>query len=124
MPGYGLIGAQWGDEGKGKVVDYLAERAQWVVRYAGGNNAGHTVINEQGSFSLHLVPSGIFRNHVSCVIGNGVVVDPDVFLSEIEALTARGIDTKKIYLSDRAHLIMPYHVLLDKLEERIGEMIR
>ena len=118
LPGYGLIGAQWGDEGKGKVVDYLAERAQWVVRYAGGNNAGHTVINEQGSFSLHLVPSGVFRNHVSCVIGNGVVVDPDVFLSEIESLTARGIDTTKIYLSDRAHLIMPYHVLLDKLEEK------
>ncbi len=118
LPGYGLIGAQWGDEGKGKVVDYLAKRAQWVVRYAGGNNAGHTVINEQGSFSLHLVPSGIFRNHVSCVIGNGVVVDPDVFLSEIEALGSRGVNTQKIYLSDRAHLIMPYHVLLDKLEEK------
>ncbi len=118
MPAYALIGAQWGDEGKGKVVDYLAANADWVVRYAGGNNAGHTVINDEGKFSLHLVPSGIFRSTVKCVIGNGVVVDPDVLLEEIGGLTKDGVDTSRIYLSDRAHVIMPYHVLLDGLEER------
>ena len=117
MSANALIGAQWGDEGKGKVVDYLAAKAQWVVRFAGGNNAGHTVINSMGEFSLHLVPSGVFWPHVSCVIGNGVVVDPDVFLGEIEGLRSRGVDTSRIFLSDRAHLIMPYHVLLDGLEE-------
>jgi len=117
MPAYALIGAQWGDEGKGKVVDYLAAQAQWVVRYAGGNNAGHTVINEDGTFSLHLVPSGVFQPQVSCVIGNGVVVDPDVLLGEITDLQSRGVDTGRIFLSDRAHLIMPYHIRLDALEE-------
>ncbi|MCZ6866216.1 MAG: adenylosuccinate synthase [Chloroflexi bacterium] len=117
MPAYALIGAQWGDEGKGKVVDYLAAQAQWVVRYAGGNNAGHTVINEDGTFSLHLVPSGVFQPQVSCVIGNGVVVDPDVLLGEITDLQSRGVDTSRIFLSDRAHLIMPYHIRLDALEE-------
>ncbi|MQF69523.1 adenylosuccinate synthase [SAR202 cluster bacterium AD-804-J14_MRT_500m] len=118
MPAYALIGAQWGDEGKGKVVDYLAANADWVVRSAGGNNAGHTVINDAGKFSLHLVPSGIFRTNVRCVIGNGVVVDPEMLLQEINGLSEAGVDTRKIYLSDRAHLIMPYHVLLDQLEEQ------
>lgn len=118
MPAYALIGAQWGDEGKGKVVDYLAANADWVVRSAGGNNAGHTVINDSGKFSLHLVPSGIFRTNVRCVIGNGVVVDPEMLLQEINGLSSASVDTTKIYLSDRAHLIMPYHVLLDQLEEQ------
>ncbi len=117
MGAYALIGAQWGDEGKGKLVDYLASQAQWVARYAGGNNAGHTVINENGSFSLHLVPSGVFQPGVTCVIGNGVAVNPDVLLEEISGLKARGVDTSRIVLSDRAHLIMPYHVSLDALEE-------
>ena len=117
MPAYALIGAQWGDEGKGKVVDYLADQVQWVVRYAGGNNAGHTVINEGGTFSLHLVPSGVFRPQVSCLIGNGVVVDPDVLLEELSELQSRGVDTSRVFLSERAHLIMPYHILLDQLEE-------
>ncbi|MBM3925586.1 MAG: adenylosuccinate synthase [SAR202 cluster bacterium] len=117
MPAYGLIGGQWGDEGKGKVVDYLANQTHWVVRYSGGNNAGHTVINEKGSFSLHLVPSGVFRPNVSCVIGNGVVVDPDVLLHELAQLEDRGVDTSRVYVSDRAHLIMPYHILIDGLEE-------
>ena len=118
MPGYAVVGGQWGDEGKGKVVDYLAERADCVVRYAGGNNAGHTVVNENGEFSLHLVPSGIFWAQATCIIGNGVVVDPDVLLREIEGLESRGVDTSRLYVSERAHLIMPYHVLLDRLEEK------
>ena len=118
MGAYALIGAQWGDEGKGKVVDYLASKAQWVARYAGGNNAGHTVMNEGGTFSLHLVPSGIFQPEVSCVIGNGVVVNPEVLLEEIRGLSERGVDVSRIYLSERAHLIMPYHVQIDALEEK------
>ena len=118
MPAYGVIGAQWGDEGKGKIVDYLAERANWVVRFGGGNNAGHTVLNDLGEFRLHLVPSGIFWPKISCVIGNGVVVDPDVLLTEMDDLSKRGIDTSRLYISERAHLIMPYHVLLDRLEEQ------
>ena len=117
MGAYALIGAQWGDEGKGKVVDYLASKAQWVARYAGGNNAGHTVMNHGGTFSLHLVPSGIFQPDVSCVIGNGVVVNPEVLLEEIRGLSERGVDVSRIYLSERAHLIMPYHIQIDALEE-------
>lgn len=118
MGAYALIGAQWGDEGKGKVVDYLASKAQWVARYAGGNNAGHTVMNHGGTFSLHLVPSGIFQQDVSCVIGNGVVVNPEVLLEEIKGLSERGVDVSRIYLSERAHLIMPYHIQIDALEEK------
>ena len=118
MPAYAVIGAQWGDEGKGKVVDYLAEKVNCVVRFAGGNNAGHTVVNEQGEFSLHLVPSGIFWPQVTCIIGNGVVLNPDILLGEMDGLESRGVDTSRIYVSERAHLIMPYHVLLDRLEER------
>ena len=118
MPAYAVIGGQWGDEGKGKVVDYLAEKAHCVVRFSGGNNAGHTVVNQQGEFSLHLVPSGIFWPQVTCIIGNGVVVDPDVFLGELDGLESRGVDTSRLYVSERAHLIMPYHILLDGLEER------
>ena len=118
MPAYGVIGGQWGDEGKGKVVDYLAEGAHCVLRYAGGNNAGHTVVNENGEFSLHVVPSGIFWPQVTCIIGNGVVVDPDVLLGELDNLASRGVDTSRLYVSERAHLIMPYHILLDQLEER------
>ncbi len=118
MGAYALIGAQWGDEGKGKVVDYLASKAQWVARYAGGNNAGHTVMNHGGTFSLHLVPSGIFQPDVSCVIGNGVVVNPEVLLQEIRGLSERGVDVSRIYLSERAHLIMPYHIQIDALEEK------
>ena len=118
MGAYALIGAQWGDEGKGKVVDYLASKAQWVARYAGGNNAGHTVMNHGGTFSLHLVPSGVFQPQVSCVIGNGVVVNPEVLLEEIRELSERGVDVSRIYVSERAHLIMPYHIQIDALEEK------
>ena len=117
-----VIGAQWGDEGKGKVVDLLAERADLVVRYSGGNNAGHTVINHLGEFRLHLVPAGIFNEQTLCVIGNGVAIDPDVLIGEMDQLDHAGIDTTRLTISDRAHLVLPYHRLLDNLEEqRLGE---
>ena len=117
MPAYAVIGGQWGDEGKGKVIDYLAGDVDSVVRYAGGNNAGHTVVNDKGTFQLHLVPSGICWPNVYGIIGNGVVVDPDVLVGELTEIAARGIDTSKLFISERAHVIMPYHVILDRLEE-------
>jgi adenylosuccinate synthase len=118
MPAFGIIGGQWGDEGKGKVVDYLAAKADLVVRFSGGNNAGHTVINDQGEFKLHLVPAGIFWPNVTAIIGGGVVVDPEALLTEITELQGRGVDTSRLFLSDRAHVVMPYHVQLDHLEEQ------
>lgn len=118
MPAYAVLGAQWGDEGKGKIVDFLSEDADIVARFSGGNNAGHTVLNEDGKFSLHLIPSGIFWPQALGVIGNGVVVDPDVLLEEIDGLKERGVDiTGRLLVSERAHLIMPYHVTLDMLAE-------
>jgi len=117
MPVVAVIGAQWGDEGKGKIVDMLAEKANMVVRFSGGPNAGHTICNSYGVFSLHLIPSGIFYPHTVCLIGNGVVVSPYVLLGEIENLQKQGVDTSRLFISSRAHLIMPYHTLLDKLEE-------
>jgi adenylosuccinate synthase len=118
MPGIAVIGGQWGDEGKGKIIDYLAEKTQYVVRYSGGNNAGHTVINSEGEFALNLIPSGIFWQNVTPVIGNGLVVDPEVVTQEIFGLQDRGINTEKLIISDRSHAIMPYHILLDQLEEQ------
>lgn len=112
-----IIGAQWGDEGKGKIVDLLAEKAKAVVRFSGGDNAGHTVINPYGEFKLHLVPSGIFHRGAVCIIGNGVAVNPVILLEEIDNLQKHGVDTSHLFISDRAHLIMPYHTLLDGLEE-------
>lgn len=117
MPAYAVLGAQWGDEGKGKVIDYLAENASVVARYSGGNNAGHTVMNEHGTFKFHLIPSGVCWPHTQNVIGNGVVVDPDVLLEEINMLQKAGFPGN-ISVSDRAHVIMPYHVTLDQLEEK------
>ncbi|MAF40196.1 MAG: adenylosuccinate synthase [Chloroflexi bacterium] len=117
MPAYAVIGGQWGDEGKGKIIDYLAGDVDGVVRYAGGNNAGHTVVNDKGTFQLHLVPSGICWPDVYGIIGNGVVVDPDVLVSELTEIASRGIDTSKLFISERAHVIMPYHIVLDRLEE-------
>jgi adenylosuccinate synthase len=117
MPAFGIIGAQWGDEGKGKIIDFLSAKADLVVRFSGGNNAGHTVINDMGEFKLHLVPSGIFWPQATCLIGNGVVIDPEVLLGEIEGLRSRGVDTSRLFISDRAHVILPYHVLQDRLEE-------
>ena len=118
MPAFAIIGGQWGDEGKGKVIDYLARDASMVARYSGGNNAGHTVINDQGTFKFHLVPSGICWPHTTNIVGNGVVVDPDVILEEIAGLEASGLDTSRLAISDRAHILMPYHRLLDQLEEQ------
>jgi len=117
MPAIAVIGAQWGDEGKGKIVDLLAEKANMVVRFSGGNNAGHTVLNPCGEFRMHLVPSGIFHPEVTCIVGNGVVIDPAVLLEEIDELKKRGVEVDRLFISDRAHLIMPYHTLLDGLEE-------
>ena len=112
-----VIGAQWGDEGKGKIVDLLAEKADAVIRYSGGDNAGHTVINPGGEFKLHIVPSGVFYPRAACIIGNGVVINPKVLLEELDNLQSRGVDTSNLHISDRAHLIMPWHIMIDRLEE-------
>ncbi|HUL50784.1 MAG TPA: adenylosuccinate synthase [Gemmatimonadales bacterium] len=113
-----IVGAQWGDEGKGKIVDVLAERADLVVRYQGGANAGHTVDTGAGEFVLHQIPSGIIQGAV-CIVGNGVVLDPETFFTELDALTSRGVRTEqKLFVSDRAHLTLPYHKLLDRARER------
>ena len=114
-----ILGGQWGDEGKGKIVDFVTENADVTARFSGGNNAGHTVMNPQGTFKLHLVPSGIFWPEGIAVVGNGVVIDPGALLEEIYALKARGIDLDgKLLVSDRSHLVMPYHVKLDELAEK------
>ncbi|HKE98224.1 MAG TPA: adenylosuccinate synthase [Actinomycetes bacterium] len=118
MPGTVLVGSQWGDEGKGKATDLLADRMDVVVRYQGGNNAGHTVVVSGREFRLHLVPSGILYPHITPVIGDGVVVDPGVLLAELAALEAQGIATGKLRVSANAHLIMPWHKERDKLAER------
>jgi adenylosuccinate synthase len=113
-----VVGAQWGDEGKGKLVDVLAERADLVVRYQGGANAGHTVHTSAGEFVLHQIPSGILQGAV-CVVGNGVVLDPETFFTELDALVSRGVKVEhKLFVSDRAHLTLPYHKLLDQARER------
>jgi adenylosuccinate synthase len=123
MPGLVVIGAQWGDEGKGKVTDLLAERADAVVRFQGGNNAGHTIIRDGETFKLHLMPSGILHRGTLCVIGNGVVIDPGVLTEEMEELRRRGVDIGGLRISANAHLIMPYHLLLDHAgEAKLGKL--
>jgi adenylosuccinate synthase len=117
MPIVVVVGGQWGDEGKGRIVDLLARKARVVARYSAGNNAGHTIVNERGEFKLHLVPAGIFYPEKTCVIGNGVAVDPEVLLDEIGSLEDKGIDTSRLVLSDRAQVIMPWHIRLDQLDE-------
>ena len=112
-----IVGGQWGDEGKGRVIDLLAEKAKIVVRFSGGDNAGHTVINPYGEFRLHLIPSGIFYPQITCIIGNGVAINPAVLLREIDGLQNRGVNASRLFISNRAHIIMPYHTLLDGLEE-------
>jgi adenylosuccinate synthase len=118
MPAIVLLGAQWGDEGKGKATDLLGDRVDYVVRYQGGNNAGHTVVIGDQKYALHLLPSGILSSNVIPVIGNGVVIDPAVLLTEIKDLNDRGIDTSKLKISTNAHLITPYHRTIDKVGER------
>jgi len=118
MPVTILVGTQWGDEGKGKATDLLADRMDFVVRYQGGNNAGHTVVAAGRTLKLHLVPSGILYDHITTVIGDGVVVDPKVLLEEMDELGTLGIDTSRLLISTNAHLIMPYHLELDRVTER------
>ncbi|KOG89255.1 adenylosuccinate synthetase, partial [Streptomyces varsoviensis] len=118
MPALVLLGAQWGDEGKGKATDLLGGSVDYVVRYQGGNNAGHTVVVGDQKYALHLLPSGILSPGCTPVIGNGVVVDPAVLLSELSGLNERGVDTSKLMISGNAHLITPYHTTVDKVTER------
>ena len=118
MPAIVLVGAQWGDEGKGKATDLLGSSVDYVVKYNGGNNAGHTVVIGDQKYALHLLPSGILTPGVVPVIGNGVVIDPAVLFTEIDALEARGIDTSRLVVSANAHLIAPYHQTIDKVAER------
>src|SRR5438093_7622793 len=118
MPATVVLGTQWGDEGKGKAVDYLADRMDYVVRYQGGNNAGHTIIAEGRLLKLHLVPSGILYPHITSVIADGVVVNPAVLLDEMDELSSAGIDVSGLQLSLNAHLIMPYHLEMEKVTER------
>jgi adenylosuccinate synthase len=123
MPGTVIVGAQWGDEGKGKVVDLLAERADMVVRFQGGNNAGHTIVRGDEKWKFHLIPSGILYPGKTCAIGNGVVIDPRVLTDEIDGLRARGVDVSGLKVSANAHLIMPYHLMLDDAgEARLGKL--
>src|SRR4051795_12553201 len=123
MPGIVIVGAQWGDEGKGKVVDLVAERADLVIRFQGGNNAGHTIVRDGETWKFHLIPSGILHPGAVCAIGNGVVVDPKVLTDEIDGLRAKGIDLSGLRVSANAHLIMPYHLLLDHAgETRLGKL--
>ncbi|CAB4915015.1 unannotated protein [freshwater metagenome] len=123
MPSIVIVGAQWGDEGKGKVVDLLAENASVVARFQGGNNAGHTIVRGDEVFKFHLIPSGILYPGTTCVIGNGVVVDPTVLTAEIDGLRDRGVDVSNLRVSANAHLIMPYHLMLDHAHEaKLGKL--
>ena len=117
MPGLAIVGSQWGDEGKGKIIDYLAKKADMVVRGQGGNNAGHTVVIGDKKYALHLIPSGVLNQGAVNIIGNGVVFDPEGFFKEVEDLNKDGVDTSSIFVSDRAHIVFPYHKLLDGLYE-------
>ena len=122
MPSLAVFGTQWGDEGKGRFVDYLAMQADMVVRYQGGNNAGHTIEADGKQFKLHLVPAGVLFDEKICIIGNGVVVNPQALFEEIEGLRKEGIGVKNLYISDRAHVVLPYHIEMDRLsEEARGE---
>jgi adenylosuccinate synthase len=123
VPGVAIVGAQWGDEGKGKVTDLLAEQADLVVRFQGGNNAGHTIVRDGEEFKFHLIPSGILYPGKACVVGNGVVIDPAVLIEELEGLRRRGVDPSGLRISANAHLIMPYHVMLDTAgEAKLGKL--
>ncbi len=114
-----VVGTQWGDEGKGKITDYLAENSELVARYQGGNNAGHTIVIKENTYKLHLIPSGIFYKEKICVIGNGMVIDPKALLQELDYLHGYGFSTANLKISNRAHIIMPYHVKIDLVEEEL-----
>jgi adenylosuccinate synthase len=119
MPAVVIIGGQWGDEGKGRVVDFHARSCSVIARYSAGTNAGHTIVNQLGRFALHLVPAGIFYGDKTCVIGNGVVIHPRSLIDEIAMLEERGVDTSRLLISDRAHVVMPWHPVIDQHEERL-----
>jgi adenylosuccinate synthase len=119
MPAIVLIGGQWGDEGKGRIVDLLSQKADIVTRYSAGNNAGHTVINERGTFKLRLVPAGICYPGKTCIIGNGMAVNPKALIDEIDDLESRGVSTSHLFVSDRCQVVMPYHPIIDRLDEQL-----
>ncbi len=119
MPATVIIGGQWGDEGKGRVVDYHARSCSMIARYSAGTNAGHTIVNEMGKFALHLVPAGIFYGDKTCIIGNGVVIEPETLFGEISMLDEHGVDTSVLLISDRAHVVMPWHPIIDRLDEEL-----
>ncbi len=121
MAGIVVIGTQWGDEGKGKYIDILSSDTDYVVRFSGGNNAGHTIVHEGVKYALHLIPSGILRKNITCIVANGVVVDPAVILMEIDRLKQQNVDMATLYISDRAHVIMPWHTALDALQENMRD---
>ena len=112
-----IVGANWGDEGKGKITDVMAAESDIVVRFQGGSNAGHTIVNDYGKFALHQLPSGVFYSHITNIIGNGVALSVENFQKEIKSLVDRGVPMPKILISDRAQIVMPYHVQFDTLEE-------
>ena len=117
-----VVGANWGDEGKGKITDMLAESADYIVRFQGGANAGHTIVNKYGKFALHTLPSGIFYEHTTSIIGNGVALDIPILCKEIQSIVEKGVPMPKILVSNRAQIVMPYHVLFDQYEEeRLGK---
>ena len=118
MPANIVVGTQWGDEGKGKIIDIIASRADVVVRSQGGNNAGHTVVNDGQTYKLHLIPSGILYKNTTCLIGAGVVLDPKDLLSEIDNLSPRGVSFDNLKIDPRAHVVMPWHITLDGLSEK------
>ena len=115
-----LVGAQFGDEGKGKIVDYLAKDMDMVVRFQGGDNAGHTVVNDKGSFKLHLIPCGIFKDGCKALANTGMVINPDELLKELAEVEGSGVDTSLLYISSRAIILMPYHIALDSASEKSG----
>ena len=112
-----IVGANWGDEGKGKITDMLAEKADIIVRFQGGANAGHTIVNNYGKFALHTLPSGVFYSHTTSIIGNGVALNIPVLINELNSIVERGVPTPKLLISDRAQIVMPYHILFDEYEE-------
>ena len=116
-----IVGANWGDEGKGKMTDLLAAESDFVIRYQGGSNAGHTIINNYGKFALHLLPSGVFYEHVTNILGTGVAINIKTLVSELDNLKQKNVPLPKILISERAQVVMPWHILFDKLEEeRLG----
>ena len=119
MPATVIIGGQWGDEGKGRVVDHHARHCSVIGRYSAGANAGHTIVNDRGEFALHIVPAGIFYGDKTCIIGNGMVIEPQTLFEEISMLQSRGVDTSRLLVSDRAHLVMPWHPLIDRLDDEL-----